>query len=418
MHSEVIQLEGHIIDSNTLGRVLDEIYAFGARFRILEVHVGRHANERSFASIEISTDDFERLATLLAQLARYGAIWPSQDDAQFTEADIDGAFPEGFYSTTNHETLVRVTGRWVPVGQQEMDCGLRFDPQAGTITCVPMVHVRRGDRIVVGERGIKVVLGESERERGHFEFMSSEVTSEKPKPSTIRRVAELMHAARGAGQKIVLVGGPAIVHTDATAHVVKLIERGYVQVLFAGNALATHDIESQFFGTSLGVYLDKGSPSDTGHQHHLRAINSIRRCGGIRAAVASGLLTGGIMHACVKYGTEFVLAGSVRDDGPLPEVVTDVLVAQDRMRAALPNVGFVLMVATMLHSIATSNLLPASIPIACIDISAATLTKLSDRGGWQTIGVVTDVEPFFRELLEHLETLERAAIARAPGKLH
>lgn len=407
MISEVIQLEGHIIDSNTLGRVLDEIYASGAKFRILEVHVGQNPTERSYASIEVSTEKRGALQTLLDQLARHGAIWPTQEDAHLEAADVDGAFPEEFYSTTNHPTQVRHDGEWTDVRNQEMDCGLRFDARNGAFECVPMVHVRRGDRIVVGERGVRIVPLEQERERGQFEFMSSEVTSEKPKPSSIRRIAALMHQVKSSGKKLLLVGGPAIVHTDAASHIVKLIERGYLHVLFAGNALAVHDIENSLFGTSLGVYLEKGTLSDAGHEHHLRAINTIRRIGGIRSAVEKKLLTGGIMHACIRNNVEFVLAGSVRDDGPLPEVITDVLVAQDRMRACLPGVGFVLMVATMLHSIATSNILPAVIPAACIDISSATITKLVDRGGWQTIGLVTDVEPFFRELLELLDQCER-----------
>lgn len=407
MPSETIQLEGHIIDSNSLGRVLDEIYASGARFRILEVHIGQDPTARSYATIEVSTDSQATLQALLEQLAKQGAIWPTLEDAELATADIDGAFPDDFYSTTNHETQVRYKDEWVEVRNPEMDCGLRFDSASASFSCVPMVHVRKGDQIVVGDRGVKVVLLENERERGHFEFMSSEVTSEKPKPSSIRRVAALMQQAKSEGKRLLLVGGPAIVHTDAAPHVVKLIERGYLHVIFAGNALAVHDIESNLFGTSLGVYLEKGTLADTGHQHHLRAINTIRRAGGIKQAVETGILTAGIMHACVKHNVEFVLAGSVRDDGPLPEVCTDVLVAQDRMRAALGNVGFVLMVATMLHSIATSNILPASIPVACIDISSATITKLVDRGGWQTIGVVTDVEPFFRELLEQLDVVEK-----------
>ncbi|HQA44488.1 MAG TPA: TIGR00300 family protein, partial [Phycisphaerae bacterium] len=234
------------------------------------------------------------------------------------------------------------------------------------------------------------------------EFMSSNVSTEKPKNVIIQDVAQKMRSVKEAGGKILLVGGPAIVHTGSVRHVVRLIEEGFVRILFAGNALATHDIELALFGTSLGVHMDRAIPADTGHEHHLRAINTIRRYGSIRAAVEAGVVTSGIMHACIRHNVDFVLAGSIRDDGPLPEVITDVLVAQDRMREFVPEVGFALMVATTLHSVATGNLLPAWVPVVCVDISPSTVTKLSDRGTFQTVGVVTDVEPFFRELLSEL----------------
>jgi len=350
----------------------------------------------------------EKLDELLAQLSRHGALIRAAEDVELVEADMDGAFPTQFYSTTNQRTFVRWDGEWIEVRDQEMDCAIAHDSQDGRFRCLPVSKVRRGDRIVCGQRGIKVVPYERERKRGAFEFMSSNISTEKPKNAIIRNVAGLMRTCKEEGKRLLLVGGPAIVHTGSSDHVVHLIKRGYVNVLFAGNALATHDIEHALVGTSLGVYIDEATLADTGHEHHLRAINAIRRAGGIAQAVGTGVLKTGIMHACVTPGVEHVLAGSIRDDGPLPDVITDVLEAQDRMRAAIKDVGFALMVATGLHSIATGNILPAWIPAVCVDISPMIPTKLSDRGSLQTIGLVTDVEPFFRELVHEIDVLEAA----------
>jgi len=409
MVSEEITLEGHIIDSLVLTHVLNDIIAFGGDFRILEVHVGEGRTDRSRARLRVSADTPEQLAELLAQLSRHGALGHTVADARLAEADLDGAFPEDFYSTTNQQTFVRHRGQWVEVNDQEMDCGIVCDEQVGRFCCVPVAKVRRGQLVVCGQRGIRVIPFERGRERGVFEFMASEISTEKPKNALIRQCAKMMAQCKADGKRLLLVAGPAIVHTGSTEHVVRLIERGYVNVLFAGNALATHDVEHALYGTSLGVYIERATLADTGHEHHHRAINTIRRAGGLAAAVEKGVLTGGIMHACFQHDVELVLAGSIRDDGPLPEVITDVLVAQDRMRAGLRGVGFALMVATGLHSIATGNLMPAWIPAVCVDINPAVLTKLADRGSFQTIGLVTDVEPFFRELVHELEQLPNGA---------
>ncbi|MBI5866271.1 MAG: TIGR00300 family protein [Planctomycetes bacterium] len=405
MVSEVVTLEGHIIDSKVLANVLDDILSFGGEFSILEVHIGQTRQERSHARIEVRAESLERMQELLHIMGRHGVLWHAAEDAEIQLADMDGAFPEAFYSTTNQQTYVRSQKKWIEVKDQEMDCGLVHEPQSNTFRCVPVTAVRKGQPIVCGERGIKVVPFERTRAKGVFEFMASEISTEKPKHTIIRNIAGLMHDARKRGDRLLLVGGPAIVHTGAAVHVVKLIENGYIHVLFAGNALATHDVEQNLFGTSLGVYLDKNSLADSGHEHHLRAINTVRRAGGIRQAVEKGVITGGIMHACVKHNVKMVLAGSVRDDGPMPEVITDMVVAQDAMRSAIRDVGFVLMVATTLHSVATGNLLPAWIPAVCVDINPPVLTKLADRGSFQTIGIVTDVEPFFRSLVQELNSL-------------
>src|SRR5205807_742881 len=265
-------------------------------------------------------------------------------------------------------------------------------------------EVRKGDLIVVGREGLRVFPAETNARQSLFEFMASPVSSEKPKGVTVREIAAAMRRTREAGDKILAVLGPAVVHTGSIEHICEMIRTGFLHVLFAGNALATHDIEHALYGTSLGVSLDRGLPAEEGHEHHLRAINTIRRLGGIRAAVARGVLKSGIMYECVRSNIPFVLAGSIRDDGPLPEVITDVLAAQQQMRELIHGVGFCLMMATALHSIATGNLLPAWVKVACVDINPATITKLMDRGSIQTVGVVTDVEPFLRALVSELMT--------------
>src|SRR5581483_1273192 len=323
-------------------------------------------------------------------------------DCKTVPADVAGAFPEDFYSTTNFRTQVRLGGEWIDVEDQEMDCGILIDPDGAAARCVPMTAVQLGDRIVVGRQGLRVFPAEPDARHDLFEFMSSPVSSERPKGVSVREIAAAMRRTREAGENIIAVLGPAVVHTGAGEFVGRLIRGGYLNVLFAGNALATHDIEQALYGTSLGVSLERGLPTEEGHEHHLRAINTMRRLGGIRKAVERGVLKSGIMYECVKHSIPFVLAGSIRDDGPLPEVITEMLEAQRRMREEIRGVGFTLMVATALHAIATGNLLPAWVKVACVDINPATVTKLTDRGSIQTVGVVTDVEPFLRALVAEL----------------
>ena len=267
-----------------------------------------------------------------------------------------------------------------------------------------MADVREGDLYVVGHAGIRVHPQERPRQSQEFEFMSSAVSSEKPKAQVVADVARILRQTRAEGKDTIAVVGPAVVHTGASEHLARLVELGYVSVLFGGNAVAVHDIEAAMFGTSLGVSLDSGVPAPAGHQHHLRAINAVRGAGSIAQAVDQGLITKGLMHTLVKMGTPFVLAGSIRDDGPLPDVITDVMVAQREMRAYCQTAGACLMFSTMLHSIATGNMLPASVTAVCVDINPAVVTKLADRGSWQTIGVVTDVGLFLEQLASELES--------------
>ena len=399
---EDVEVRGHIIDSLLLPKILDRILQMGGQFEIKSCVIGARRVDPSHAVIAVRAGTPELLDAILGDLVEHGASPLDPGDAKVVAADVAGAFPEDFYSTTNQATQIRLEGHWVDVANPEMDCGIAVDPDTSAARTVPMTEVAVGLPMVVGHAGVRVVPVERPRGESLFSFMSSNVSSEKPKAIGLAAVARSMREARAAGKKVLLVGGPAIVHTGSSEHVSRLIRAGWVQTLFAGNALATHDIEQALFGTSLGVSISKGEPIEHGHEHHLRAINTIRRLGGIEAAVAAGTLKSGIMYECVKADVDLVLAGSIRDDGPLPEVITDMLAAQARMREAIKGVGFALMIATALHSIATGNLLPASVPVVSVDINPATVTKLSDRGTFQTVGLVTDVEPFLRSLASEL----------------
>jgi lysine-ketoglutarate reductase/saccharopine dehydrogenase-like protein (TIGR00300 family) len=409
---EEVELHGHILDSLLLPKVLDEILARGGSYTIKDIRVGQRQTDPSYARLEVRAASAAALRDILDAIHDHGAVPVAIQDCVWQEADMDGAFPEGFYCTTNYRTQVRLGGEWIEVEDQEMDCGILVDPEEKAARCLPMAEVRKGDKIVIGRQGLRVFPPQTSVRQNLFEFMVSPVSSEKPKGVTVREIAATMRRTRQAGEKILAVLGPAVVHTGSTEHVCWLIRQGYLQVLFAGNALAAHDIEQAFYGTSLGVSLARGLPAEEGHEHHLRAINTIRRLGGIAAAVAKGVLKSGIMYECIRHRIPFVLAGSIRDDGPLPEVITDVLEAQRQMREHIRGVGFCLMVATMLHSIATGNLLPAWVKVACVDINPATVTKLVDRGSMQTVGVVTDAEPFLRALVQELAAAERPGETR------
>jgi lysine-ketoglutarate reductase/saccharopine dehydrogenase-like protein (TIGR00300 family) len=403
--SETVEIGGHLMDSGVLARVLDDVLDYGCDYVIEKFDVGKTHDDESYAKIGVTAPDSTSLQRLLMRLQAYGVNPVDPGEAVIRAAAEDGVFPEDFYSTTNLETVVRLDGQWIPVENPEMDCGLLV--LNGRVRTVPVSDVRAGDQLVCGASGVKVVLplrphSATTDDAWHFEFMNSVVSSEKPQALLVRQIAQRMKEVKAEGEKILWVAGPAVVHTGAAPAMVALVEAGFVDVLFAGNALATHDIEAALFGTSLGVDLTKGRGVEHGHEHHIRAINTIRKAGSIAKAVDDGVLTGGVMHALVKARKDFVLVGSVRDDGPLPDVYTDVIEGQRAMRAGLKGVGFAVMVATMLHSIATGNILPASIPLVCVDINPATVTKLADRGSAQAMGIVTDIGLFLEQLAHQL----------------
>ncbi|HTE72160.1 MAG TPA: TIGR00300 family protein [Actinomycetes bacterium] len=407
MHSETVEVRGHLIDSGVLSRVLDDILEYNCDYSIDRFEVGRTPVDESYARLTVKSEDAEDVDRVVMRLMAHGVNSTDPGEATLREVETDGVFPDDFYSTTNLETVVRLGGHWVPVENPEMDCGIVVVGERARTIAVS--DVRAGDRVVCGPGGVKVVpLPAIDRSHGGFEFMKSEVSSEKPQALLVRQIAQQMRDVKAEGKKVLWVGGPAVVHTGAAPAMVALVEAGYVDVLFAGNALATHDIEAALFGTSLGVDLSQGRGVEHGHEHHIRAINQIRKAGSITKAVESGVLTSGVMHAMVTGGKQWVLVGSVRDDGPLPDVYTDVIEGQRAMRAGLAEVGFAIMVATMLHSVATGNILPASVPLVCVDINPATVTKLADRGSAQARGIVTDIGLFLEQLALELAPAYRA----------
>ena len=397
MHSETVEVRGHLIDMGVLSRVLDDILEYSGDYTIDRFEVGKTPIDESYARLTVRSEDPEVISRIVMRLMTHGVNPTDPGEAVLGEVATDGVFPDDFYSTTNLETVVRLEGNWVPVENPEMDCGIVVvGDRARTIA---VSDVRAGDRVVCGASGVKVVpLPTIDRSTGGFEFMNSEVSSEKPQALLVRQIAQQMREVKEEGKKILWVGGPAVVHTGAAPAMVSLVNAGYVDELFAGNALATHDIEASLYGTSLGVDHTQGRGVEHGHEHHIRAINQIRKAGSITKAVESGVLKSGVMHALVTQGKEWVLVGSVRDDGPLPDVHTDVIEGQRAMRAGLKDVGFAIMVATMLHSVATGNILPASVPLVCVDINPATVTKLADRGSAQARGIVTDIGLFLEQL--------------------
>ncbi len=411
MHQQDVEITGHLMDSGILSQVLSDIRGYEGDYVITRMDVGHDAEDESHAVLSVSAEDDESLQRLLMRLQTRGVNQVDPGQASVYPVEQDGVLPDGFYSTTNLVTRVRLDGKWLMVDNPEMDCGLVYDDagESPRFYTLPMADVKAGMQVVCGADGIKVEPPLAKAVGGSFGFMESDVSSEKPQAVLVRQVAENMRAAKAAGQKVLWVGGPGVIHTGAAPAMVALAKAGYVDVLFAGNALATHDIESALYGTSLGVDLAVGRGVEHGHEHHIRALNTIRKCGSIQAAVDQGVLTGGVMHALVTEGKRFVLVGSVRDDGPLPDVYTDVIDGQRAMRAELPGVGFCLMVATMLHSVATGNILPASIPLVCVDINPATVTKLADRGSSQARGIVTDVGLFLEQLAIELVPSYRRA---------
>ena len=402
MSSEIIELSGHIIDSWTLPRAWDVIMDRGGNFTVEEMRIGIHKTEPSYIRLKVEAPDNCTLDLILTELQQFGVDLIDKDDAHTAPVEQNGVLPGNFYSTTNLPTQVRVKGEWVHVENIEMDVAIVVDTEEKRAYCKPMHDVLIGERVVTGHSGIRVHPFERARDREAFAFMQSSVSSEKAKVLAIHEIARQMKETRARGGKILFVLGPAVIHTGAGRYIVELIRRDYVQAIFGGNAIITHDIESALFGTSLGVDLRSGEQVEGGHRNHLRAINAIRAVGSVEKAVESGLLKEGISYEAYKRDIRMVLAGSIRDDGPMPGVISDMQEAQRQMRAALPGVEMAIMVASMLHAIATGNILPATVRTVVVDMNPSVVTKLADRGSFQAAGLITDAELFLRELAEEL----------------
>jgi lysine-ketoglutarate reductase/saccharopine dehydrogenase-like protein (TIGR00300 family) len=399
--SETIEAQGHLIDSGLLSAIFDKIIEHRGAYEILKFDIGRTNDDPSQIEMRITAGDQAVLDDLLQQLTTFGCHAVRERNALVKPAEKDRCVPDDFYSTTNHRTHVRLKGRWVEVEKQRMDAVI---VASGTrAECRKLRDVKAGEPVVCGHDGIRVTPEFRERDRLGFAFMSNDVSSERRVEGSVARIAQMMRDVKASGGRIAVVAGPVVVHTGGVEHFSELIRHGFVDVVLAGNALAVHDIEFALSGTSLGIDLAAGAPVEQGHRNHMAAINTVNRAGGIRQAVASRVLTSGVMYECVTHDVEYVLAGSIRDDGPLPDTLMDLVEAQERYAEALSkNVHLVLMLSSMLHSIGVGNMLPSWVRVVCVDINPAVVTKLSDRGSSQTVGVVTDVGLFLHRLAEAL----------------
>ena len=394
--SEVVEAEGHLVDSQLLNAIFDKVIERRATFEVLRFDIGRTNDEFSRLTLRVAAPDGRRLQRLLEDLVPLGCHVVSAQEVLLRPADGAACVPDDFYSTTNHRTYVRHGGRWVEVGGQRMDAVIVVTAQGAV--CCKLRDVRRGDQVVCGVEGIRVSPEFRERDRLGFAFMTNDVSTERRVEVSVRKVLAMMREVKAAGGRIVFVAGPVVVHSGGGEYFADLIRRGFVDALLAGNALAVHDVERALFGTSLGIDLDAGVAVEEGHRNHMRAINAINRAGGLRAAVTAGVIRSGIMYEAIRHGVDFVLAGSIRDDGPLPDTEMDLLVAQERYAAALKDARMVVMLSTMLHSIGVGNMLPSSVRVVCVDINPAVVTKLADRGSSQTAGIVTDVGLFLHQI--------------------
>ena len=408
MVTQTVRLQGHIIDSLILAKVLDTIVMLGGTFILNNVQVGTNREDLSQAHICVEASTPQLLQEILKAIQPHGAIAENEQDCTLIPAPADGIVPENFYATSHLPTQICHEGTWIDVLHTEMDLAIIVTSSPLSASMIPMGSVKKGDLVVVGREGIRVFPLERPVERDVFGFMEAHVSSERPYRHVIGDVANRMRAIKQrreedqSSSKVLFAGGPAIVHAGGREALAWIIQQGYIHVLFCGNALAAHDMEANLYGTSLGYNLGAGRSVPHGHEHHLRTINRIRAIGSIQKAVEQGIITEGIMAACVDQQVRMVLAGTIRDDGPLPDVITDSLEAQEAMRAALPCVDLALLVASTLHAVATGNLLPASTPTVCVDINPAVPTKLSDRGSFQAVGLVMDSSSFLRELAREL----------------
>jgi len=403
-----IEVEGHLIDSMILTRIWDRIMELGGDFETLEFKVGKHKTDTSYAKIVVKGRSPEHLEDILKEIYPLGAVPFEIAEAAVAPAPADKVFPDNFYSTTNNPTQVYFNGEWIEVEDMMMDKVIALDAEAKRAVCKPIREVKKGDLIVVGEEGVRVKPPERPREStGIFKFMSSGSSSEKPAAAVIRQIAQDLYNVKKAGGKVAVVAGPAVVHTGAAPALASLIKEGFVDALLSGNALAVHDVEADLLKTSLGVSLKEGVAAVGGCRNHLVAINIINKAGSLKVAVEKGVLKSGIIYECVKKEVPFVLAGSIRDDGPLPDVITDMVVAQQKYKIQLKDVTMVLMLASTLHAIAVGNMLPSTIKLVCLDINPASVTKLLDRGSTHAVGVISDIGTFLPLLAEEIKKLNK-----------
>ncbi|GAD53562.1 hypotheical conserved protein [Halarchaeum acidiphilum MH1-52-1] len=405
--SRTVELEGHIIDSGTMQRCFEVIMDLGGDFDVEAFDVGHHKDEESYARLRVLAPDDAALQSIVHELHQSGVNPADPEDATLTPAPADRVVPAGFYSTTNHPTAVRVEGEWVEVADIEMDCAVVVEGvgEEGETTARTQVlnGIEADDLVVTGEAGIRVRPPDRPRDAsGPFGFMRGGVSAERPSVSRIRTVAEALAEVKADGGNVLVVAGPAVIHSGAGDALARLVREGYVDALSAGNGFATHDVERGLYGTSLGMNIETLEHPRKGHKHHIYAISEIVRAGGIAEAVDDGIVTEGVMYECVANDVDVVLAGSIRDDGPLPDTITDTVEAQNEIRRQAHEADMVVMLSTLLHSVAVGNCLPSSTRVVCVDINPATVTQLLDRGSAQAVGLVTDVGTFVPTLADEL----------------
>ena len=408
LNEKEVKAEGHLIDSMILTKIWDRIMELGGDFETLEFRVGKHKTDTSFVRMVVKGRSPEHLEEILEEIYSLGAVPIEIAEAVAVPAPADMVFPDNFYSTTNNPTQVFFDGEWIEAEGTMMDKVIVVNSDTKKAHCRPIREVKKGDLIVVGEEGVRVKPPERPREStGVFRFMSSGSSSEKPAIAVIRQIAQDLYNVKKAGGKVAVVVGPAVVHTGAAGALASLIREGFVDVLLSGNALAVHDVEGDVLKTSLGVSLKEGVAVVRGCRNHIVAINEIYKAGSLKAAVEKGVLKSGIIYECIKKGVPFVLAGSIRDDGPLPDVITDMVVAQQKYKEQLKDVAMVLMLASTLHAIAVGNMLPSTVKLVCVDINPASVTKLLDRGSTQAVGVISDIGTLLPLLAEEMGKLNK-----------
>lgn len=405
-YERVLEVRGHLIDSMILTRIFDKIMDLKGDFNVLEFKIGKRKNELSYARLMVHGKNKKHLDQLLATLYIEGAQPVVIEEVLIKPAPEDMVMPSDFYSTTNNSTQIYYSNEWIDVRNMMMDKCIAIDIKLRTAECKMIREVRKGDMIVVGERGVKVLPEERPRQGiDIFQFMSSSSSSERPTLQIARKIAMDIHLTKKAGGKIIVTAGPVIVHSGAAESLAKMIRLGYVNGLLSGNALAVHDIENALMGTSLGMNVKDGTLAVRGHRNHMLAINEVFKAGSIENMVRKRILKSGIMYECIVNKIPFVLCGSIRDDGPIPDVVADILEAQRQYKEILKGANMVLMLSTMLHSIAVGNMLPAKVKVVALDISQPVVTKLLDRGTTQAIGVVSDVGAFLPMVVQQLEKI-------------
>lgn len=406
-YEQEIEVKGHLIDSMILTRIFDTVMDLKGDFQVIEFTVGKKKSEFSYARLLIGGRTQQHLYEILESVYREGAQPVTVQQVMVEPAVKDMVMPDNFYSTTNNPTQVYYNNSWIDVDDIMMDKCIVLNTEESTAICKMIRDIKKGDLIVVGERGVKIIPQERPREGiDIFQFMSSASSSERPTLQIARKVAYDMYTTARSGGRIVIVSGPIVVHSGASASLAKLINMRYVHGLLAGNALAVHDIENALMGTSLGMHVNDGTLAVRGHRNHMKAINEVFKAGSLESMVQNGVLKNGVMYECIVNHVPFVLAGSIRDDGPIPDVITDIVEAQRKYKDILKDAKMVLMLSTMLHSIAVGNMLPASVKVIAVDISQPVVTKLLDRGTSQAIGVVTDIGSFLPMVVQCLEQMD------------